>query len=169
MRLRHVWFFAVALALCGCAGYRLGPTGGQVAGEKSIQVAPFVNNTPEPGLANELTGALRKSFQRDGTFRLATHGDGDLVVSGVIGGYQRRELSLLREDLRTVRDYQINLTAQVTVRERSSGRVLIERSVVSQSLVRVSDDFGGTERQAAPLLAGDLARQIVSLVAEGSW
>ena len=34
------------LALCGCAGYRLGPVNGVAAGEKSVQVRPVLNQDP---------------------------------------------------------------------------------------------------------------------------
>ena len=39
----------MALLLCGCA-YTLGPTNGQIAGAKSVQVNPFANNALEPRL-----------------------------------------------------------------------------------------------------------------------
>src|SRR6185369_17073313 len=40
----------LAALLAGCAGYRLGPTGGQTAGARSVQINPFVNQTIEPRL-----------------------------------------------------------------------------------------------------------------------
>lgn len=169
MRLIHFFALTLCVMLCGCAGYRLGPTGGQEAGAKSVQITPFVNNSPEPGLADEATSALRKAIQRDGTFKLATHGDSDLIVTSVITDYRRRELTLLRGDLRTVRDYQITLVAHVTVRERASNKVLLDRDVDGNTLLRVGVDFSSSERQAAPQLAEDLARAIKDLLVDGSW
>lgn len=169
MRLIHFFALTLCVMLCGCAGYRLGPTGGQEAGAKSVQITPFVNNSPEPGLADETTSALRKAIQRDGTFKLATHGDSDLIVTSVITDYRRRELTLLRGDLRTVRDYQITLVAHVTVRERASNKVLLDRDVDGNTLLRVGVDFSSSERQAAPQLAEDLARAIKDLLVDGSW
>lgn len=169
MRPAQILLLTLGLILCGCAGYRLGPTNGQPAGGKSVQITPFVNHSMEPGLADEVTSALRKAVQRDGTFRLATHGDSDLIVTGVITDYRRRELSLLRDDLRTVRDYQLTLVAQVTIRERASHRVLLDRTLNGGALLRVGDDFVSSERQAAPQLAQDLARQIKDLLVDGEW
>lgn len=169
MRITSLFGLAMLAALCGCAGYRVGPTNGQKASEKSVQITPFVNHSPEPGLADEVTSALRKAIQRDGTFRLATQADGDLIVTGVLSEYRRRELSILSTDGRTVSDYQVGLTAQVTVRERATGRVLMERSVTGNTLLRVGADFVSTERQGAPLLAQDIARQITDLLADGEW
>jgi len=169
MRFVQILTLTLGIFLCGCAGYRLGPTGGQEAGAKSVQITPFVNNSTEPGLADEVTSALRKAVQRDGTFKLATHRDSDLIVTGVITDYRRRELTLLRGDLRTVRDYQITIVAHVVIRERASNQVILERDVDGSTLLRVGVDFGSSERQAAPQLAEDLARRVKDLLVDGSW
>ena len=169
MRFVQIFSLTVCVALCGCAGYRLGPTGGQAAGVKSVQIKPFVNNSPEPGLADEVTSELRKAVQRDGTFKLATRGDSDLIVTGVITDYRRRELTLLRDDLRTVRDYQITIVAHVTIRERASNRVVLDRTVDGSALLRVGVDFGSSERQATPQLGEDLARRVNDLLVDGTW
>jgi hypothetical protein len=157
------------VALAGCAGYRLGPTNGTGAGARSVKISPFVNDSVEPGLADEVTTAVRKAVQRDGTFKLATHGDPDLVVSGVLSDFRRRELSLSRNDLRTVRDYQVAVTAKVTIRERATGKVLSERTLTGGALLRVGDDLVSSERQAVPQIARDLARQITGQLVDGDW
>ena len=53
-------------------------------GEKSIQIIPFANQTMEPRLGDAVTIQVRKQLQRDGTYRLATHEDGDILVSGAV-------------------------------------------------------------------------------------
>jgi|SRR6267378_2377423 len=153
----------------GCAGYKLGPTNGLAAREKSIQVNPFVNRTMEPRLTDAVTAQVRKEFQRDGTFRLATQEDGDIIVSGVITGYSRHEISFAPNDILTVRDYRVTLRAQVTARDRGTGKVLLDRPVSGFTLIRVGNDLSSTERQGLPLLAQDLARNIAELLVDGSW
>jgi len=155
--------------LCGCAGYRLGPTAGQQAGAKSVQITPFLNHSPEPDLADEMTSALRKSIQRDGTLRLATDGTSDLIVQGVITHFTRRELSLLSEDVRTVRDYQVIMVVHLTVRERATGDLILEQDVTGGSVMRVGSDLAASERQLAPILATDLASRITNLLVDGGW
>ena len=159
----------LAALLSGCAGYRLGPTDGQVAGVRSVQVVPFLNDTLEPRLTDSLTAGLRKEFQRDATFKLDSHGKADLVITGKVTNYRRRVQSLAPTDLATGRDYRLELTAQVTVRERSTDRIVLNQPIVGTTLVRVANDLTSTERQAMPLLAEDLAKRVVALVAEGSW
>lgn len=159
----------VAVGLNGCAGYRLGPMNGEAAGAKSVQVVPFANRTMEPRCGDAVTQQLRKQIQRDGTYRLATQGGGDIVVSGVVANYYRQELSFAPNDVTTVQDYRIRLTAQVTVKERSTGKVLFDQPVTGYTLIRVEEDLSSTERQALPLLADDLAKRVVALLADGIW
>ena len=170
--LRSAAYFAVlilaGILLTGCA-YTVGPVNGVVAKDKSIQINPFLNQTPEPHLTDAVTAQLRKNLQQDGTYRLATHGDGDIVVSGSITNYFRHELTFARTDTLTVRDYRLSLTAQVTALDRNSGKVLFNRPVSGYTVIRMGADLTSTERQALPLLAADLAKNVTSLLVEGSW
>jgi hypothetical protein len=158
----------LALALTGCA-YHLGPTNGVVAQEKTIQVNPFANHTLEPHLTDEVTTQLRKQLQRDGTYHLATHGEADIIVSGVITNYSRQALSFQPQDTLTVQDYRVSLTAIVTARERMSGKVLLDQPVTGYTLMRVNSILPESERQSRPLLAESLAKSITALLVDGSW
>ncbi len=164
-----VLLFSLLLALTGCAGYQLGPTNGLAAGEKTVQITPFVNATLEPRLTDYVTAQLRKHLQIDGTYRLATHEDADIVLSGRVTRYDRAEVTLASNDILTVRDYRLILTAYVTARERSTGRLLVDQTVTGSTLIRVGADLTSAERQAMPLLAGDLARNVTALLADGKW
>lgn len=153
----------------GCAGYHLGPTNGQVAGEKSVEVVPFINQTLQPRLTDEVTQQMRKELQRDATYRLASHHDGDVLVNGTLTAYLRNEVTLAYNDILTVRDFRLSLTAHVTARERSTGKILLDQSVTGYTLIRVGSDLPSAERQAMPLLAQDLARNVTALLVEGKW
>jgi hypothetical protein len=157
------------LLLAGCAGYRLGPTDGTVAGARSVEVRPLVNETFEPRLVEPLTQSLRKHLQQDGTLRLATRGDGDILLHTTLRQYARQPLTFQPGDVFSTRDYELRLTAHVRAVERGSGRVLLEREVLGRTTVRSAADLNSAERQAAPLVADDLARIITSLLVDGSW
>lgn len=167
--LKLVFAIACAALLSGCAGYKLGPTNGLAAGSRSVEVSPFLNQTLQPRLTDAVTMQMRKEIQKDATYKLATQHDGDIVVSGVITRYDRFELSLSPEDVLTVRDYRLMVTAQVTARERGTGKVILNRPVSGVTLIRVGSDLTSAERQALPLLAGELSKNIVQLLADGSW
>jgi hypothetical protein len=170
----HGWFYRLAacatlLLLPACAGYRLGPTNGLEAGEKSVRVAPFYNQTLEPRLTDAVTMEMRREIQRDGTYALATHGDADIIVTGWLTRYVREEVTLATTDVLTVRDFRLGLTARVVARERSTGRVLLDQPVSGFTLIRVGNDLTSAERQAMPLLADELAKNITALLADGKW
>lgn len=159
----------LAVWTTGCAGYKLGPSNGMAAGEKSVQIVPFINSTLEPRLSDAVTSALRKELQRDGTYKLATRNAGDIVVNGKIIQYHRQEQSFVPEDIITARDYRVSLTAQIIARDRVTGRVLLDEPVTGFTLMRVGADIASSDRQAVPLMAEDLARKVVALLADGSW
>jgi hypothetical protein len=169
--MRPLIFFAICLAAmfsAGCAGYHLGPVNpNAVAGEKSIEIAPFNNQTLQPRLGDAVTQALRERMQTDGTYRLATRGPGDVVLTGVITAYNREGVGFLRSDVATAVNYRVQVTAHVTVRE--GGKVLLDKNVNGYTLVQVGTDLTDAERQSLPLLAEDLARNITQLLTEGAW
>ena len=171
--MRQILFPAACVLIlelfAGCAGYQLGPAHGTVAGGKSIEVLPFNNQTLQPRLGDALTVALREQLQTDGTYRLAAHDPGDVVVTGVVTSYSRSGVSFLSTDAATPQDYRIDVTAHVTARERSTGKLLLDKDVTGQTLVPVNSDLADAERQALPLLAQDLAQNITGLLTEGAW
>ena len=170
MRLTKLtWGGFLILGLAGCAGYRLGPTSGVAAGSKSIQVNFFRNATLEPRLVEAVASSLRKSLQQEGTYRLNTRGDGEIVVNGVITEFLRSELSYQPTDVITVQDYTLHLKTKVTATERSTGRVVLDREITGRTTIRVGNDLPSSERQAVPLLADDLARNVTDLLVDGTW
>lgn len=168
LRAALLGLFAATL-MTGCAGYQLGPTNGAYAGAKSIRVNFFKNNTDEPRLIVYINNSLRKTLQQDGTYTLSTRGDADIVVNGTILRYLRSPLAFQPGDVITARDYRIQLTAHVTAMDAHSGKVLLDQEVTGDTTIRVGADLGSAERQAAPLLAEDLARNTSALLTEGSW
>jgi hypothetical protein len=172
---RHCWKFPLvgvlllALLLQGCAGYHVGPTGGQTAGARSIQVDFFHNKTLEPRLSTAVASALRKAIQFDGTYHLNTTGTGDVVVTGTISQYERAGLSFQPRDVLTIRDYSVVMVVDVLATERATGKKLLQKTVQGKTLVRISNDMVSSERQALTVLAEDFARNATSLLTEGQW
>ena len=153
--------------LTGC-GYTLGTTNGLAAGEKKIQITPFLNHTVQPGLGDAVTTALRRTIQHDGTYHLATQGDADVIDTGTITKYDRHELNFEPRDVLTVKDFRVNIEAKVTARNVTSG-ASTNWTVTAYTLVRVSSDLTSSERQALPDLADQLAKTITDSLVDGSW
>jgi len=169
---RPALFLSLSLAAlfsAGCAGYRLGPTNGETARSKSVQVNFFQNQTGEPRLVEAVNSSLRKRLQQDGTYRLDTRGQGDVILNGVLTRFDRAGISYQPGDIVTVRDYNLSITAKITATERGSGRVIFEKLITGKSIIRVGADLGSGERQAVPLIADDLAKNTASLLVDGAW
>lgn len=167
---KHFLFCALAILSAGCAGYHLGPVNPDVvAGAKSIEISPFNNQTLQPRLGEAVTQALRERLQTDGTYRLATREPGDIVVTGVITDYRREGTSFLRSDVTTAVNYRVSLTAHVTVRDRATTKLLLDKNVNGYTLIQVGTDLAESERQSLPLLAEDLARNVAELLTEDPW
>ena len=159
---------ALGLLVGGCA-YRLGPTNGEAAGARSIQVVPLQNNVLIPRLGDAVTVSLRRNLQQDGTYRLETRGRGDVILSGAVVSYDRSELSYQPTDVLTPRDFRIIITADLTAREADTGKVLMNRQVTGFTTVRLGADLKSAERQAIPLAAEDLARNAIAMLVDGTW
>ena len=130
---------------------------------------PVRDQTLEPRLGEAVTAALRKSLQRDGTYQLATRGDADLIVNGEITRYNRFQMSYQTNDVRIARDFRVTVTAHVTARERSTGAIVLDRVVTGFTPVRAGSDLASSEREALPLLAQDLAKNVATLLVDGTW
>lgn len=160
---------AAALLLAGCAGYRVGPVDGSPAGARAVTVNLFQNETFEPRLSESIAFALRRKLQQDGTYRLDTHNEGDVVVNGVIKSYNRAAVSFDPRDVLTPRDYTLSISADVTASERATGKILLQKTFLGQTIVRATPNRDAAERQAHPTIAEDLARNITSALTEGPW
>lgn len=156
--------------LTACAGYRLGPTNGLEAGSRSVRVAAFQNQTMQPRLSEAVVHALRRQLQQDGTYRLATReGDADVLLTGRLVRLERASITYSPHDVRTTRDEELRVVAQVVARDLRAGTVLLDREVTGRVTVRVGANQTSAERQALPVLAADLASKTIPLLVDGEW
>lgn len=152
----------------GCA-YRMGPSSGVAAGSRSVAILPFDNETLEPRVTEALATALRSQIQQEGTYQLVRRSDADVVVSGTVIDIHRTEQSFQARDVRVLKDYRLDIVARVTAVERGTGRKLLDEEVEGHTMLRTQSDLASAERQAMPLLAANLARNITSRLVDGSW
>ena len=163
------WASVALLCLASGCGYQLGPTNGIPAGSRSVQVNLFQNKTWEPRMSEPLATSMRRWIQRDGTYRLATQSDADIIVDGTIEEFNRQAISFQPTDVLTARDYELSAVAHFTATERATGKVVATGRVVGYTTIRSGPDLPSAERQATPLIAEDLARRITSLIVDGTW
>ena len=154
----------MVVLIAGCAGYRLGPAGGTASGSRSVAVRFFENRTLEARLPEAIAQALRSTLQLDGTYRLSSGEDADLVMTGVLLRYTRRPVAFQPKDVTSVREYEVRLTARVTVIERGSNHKLLDREVTGRTTYSLGNDLGAAERQVLPLLVSAFARNATTFL-----
>lgn len=168
MSVRH-FLLSLSLILGGCAGYQVGPTNQQLAGERSVSFRFFDNQTNEPRLSEPLNTSLRRATQRDGTLRLETATDGDWIVTGTIKSFQHSALTLQPADVRTLRDANVLMTVEIEVLERGTGDVVLKQTFQGRTSLRAGADLASAERQVIPLLTEHVALQVVTVLADGDF
>lgn len=159
----------IASVLCGCLGYKLGPSNGLRAGEKSVSVNYFLNTTPEPGISDELMTAIRREVQVDGTYLLDTHSRGNLVISGKILQLNREAISLNPNRVEASRDLRLTLICEVTVTRGNTGDLVVQKLISAKSAIRNTGDLNRADQQTVPQMAEIMARKIISLISDGEW
>ena len=153
----------------GCAGYHVGTTNGLTAGARSVQVKFFENETFEPRLATAVNRAMKREFQKDGTYLLETQSEGDLVVTGKLINFRRDGVSYKPGDVLTVQDYSMQLSAEITVINSATGVEIFRETITGTSTVRVGNDLTAGQRQAVPIIAAKLAEQAVLQIVYRDW
>ena len=151
----------------GCMGYRVGPV--LKADYRSVAVPMFRNKTYKPQLEAQITNGIIKRLQADGTLSVDSVAKADVVVTGEITRYNHLELRLAQQDTKVPREYRLVITVHVEARTRRTGKVVLNPPDVSGSAdMFIGSDLQSAEYQALPLVADDVARQVVGLLVE-SW
>ena len=123
------------LALAAC-GYHLSGTGTTVPeSARTIRMALFTNHTRETGLEVRLHRAVEDEFRRQGTLRIVTEDDADLVLSGDIRRFTSVPVAFSATDEAV--QYQGIMQVSLRLTERESGHLLFENKLLQES-----QDFG---------------------------
>lgn len=148
----------------GCLGYRLGST--LPSDIATISVATFSNKTDEPFLETIVTEAVSSALQRDGTLRVATMQNSDVVLSGTIISLVLTPLRYERDNVRTTREYRLTLNTEIVLARTGTNEKIMRRKVTGETTFEPAGDIASAKRSALPYAARDLARHIVDAVVE---
>jgi len=157
----------ICLFAFGCAGYHIGPV--TKRNFNSIAVPVFRNTTLLPQLEAQISNAIIKRLQQDGSLRIESEPRADVVLKGSITKYTRQALRSLRTDTRSPREYEITITVRVEATDRRTGEtVLRSTEVEGKSDVFIGEDQQSAEEQVLPLIADDIGKRVAGLLVE-SW
>lgn len=160
----RIFLFCLAglLALSGCAHYNLG-SGGKLA-FKTLYVAPVVNESNLPQAIAVVSTELRESFLRDGRVTLVNSIDeADAILTVRLLKYGRGVTAGQAGDTGLARKFDLTLNADATLRDNRSGKFLFEKRKI-EAVRQAYADSGQlqSEYQTVPLLAGTLAKHVLS-------
>jgi hypothetical protein len=160
--------FLLASLLSGCAGYHLGPAKPAYLRDiHSIAVPTFRNMTLIPRTEVLVTGTIIKQFQQDGTFRIANEGDADAVLKGEVAIVGRSPARSVRGNVLATTEFNLTLRVRYTLVGRDGKTLVGPADAAGSTSFFVGEDVSTDERQALPLAAEELAKQLVSQLSEG--
>ena len=101
-----------ALALTGCF-YSLNPRGSVTV--KSVAIERFQNDTPEFGLADQMTDAVINAFIADGTIKVLPKDQAEAVLIGTLTRYFRRPYEYDEND--QVKAYAVEMDFDIQLKK----------------------------------------------------
>lgn len=163
--------FAAALLCCcltGCLGYHVGPVKPYYLRDvHTITVPIFKNQTLMPRVEAIVTDTVIKQFQQDGTFKIASDGNGDATLKGEISQVSRSPARSVRGNVLATTEFVLTLQVKYSLTARD-GTVLIRAGrAIGRTSFFVGPDIVTDERQALPLATEDLASQLITQLSEG--
>jgi hypothetical protein len=157
-----------AVALSGCAGYRLGEVKPNYLKEvRTIAVPTFRNGTFIPRIEMLVTNTVIKQFQQDGTFQITSEDKADAVLRATVTAVSRSPARGVRGNVLATTEFNLGLAVSYTLVAKNGQSLVGPVPVGGGTSFFVGSDVTTEERQALPLAAEDLAARLVSQLSEG--
>jgi len=133
---------------------------------QTIAVAPFENQTFEPGLEIDFNKKLTDRILFERIARLAPPSKAEAVLKGSLLEYEREPLRYT--DAQEIQEYRLRLVVHAVLEDAKTGEVLwSENRFSGESTFFTSGALTKSEQTARDELFDDLARRLVSRLAEG--
>lgn len=145
------------LVLSGCL-YSMSGGGGLPRNVRTVAVIPFENETVSPELTGELHLALRKAFSDRLGLRDATEQKANAVVHGKITSYEADVPIAFSADPNraTSARRRLQIRVDVTIEDRTTGKILFERTGVSAEGDYAEREEASGRKQAIQRIVNDI-------------
>ena len=164
-------FFATAIVCCGltgCLGYHVGPAKPSYLRDvHTLAVPTFKNRTLVPRIEVLVTDTVIKQLQQDGTFKVASDGNGDATLEADIVQVDRTPARSVRGNVLATTEFNLTLRVRYHVVGRDGTMLVSATTATGRTSFFVGGDVVTDERQALPLATENLATQLVSQLSEG--
>lgn len=158
----------LAVLLSGCAGYHLGSIKPYAMRDiHSIAIPTFKNDTLVPRAEVLVTDTVIKQIQQDGSYRIASgNEDADATLKGEIFRVGRTPARSVRGNVLATTEFNFTLVVRYKLVDKQ-GHELAGGDAGGSTSFFVSSDVNTDERQALPLAAESLAKNLTSQLSEG--
>lgn len=152
-----------ALLAAGCATYHFGS---KVPAElRTIAVPVFENASGYPEIDAVVTEYVLREVQREGTFKIKRIDSASLKLLGKLVRSDISAISFDRNYSSRASEYRYALTAEITLVERGTGKLLIDAMPIrADTTFLTSGDMLTGMQDAYPRIAKELSRKIVDAV-----
>ncbi|MEI7898761.1 MAG: LptE family protein [bacterium] len=156
--------FAVAcLFSAGCSSYRFRSSVPEEL--RTLAVPVFENASGFPEIDVVVTQYVLREFEREGTFKIKGVEDASLKLLGKLVKSDTQALSYDRNYGVRASEYRYSLVAEITLVDRSTGKLLIDgMQVKANTTFLTHGDMLTGLQDAYPRIAKDLSRSIVDAV-----
>lgn len=121
-----------------------------------------------PGTEQFITNKIINRFIYDGTLRIATQNNADLMLEGALVDYIRQALRY--DDAEQVTEYRVNIVVRFKIIDlRNNKQMLSADRVISDASYLTGGKFARSEEAALKEAAEDMARRVVEKVVESGW
>jgi len=172
-------FLAGASCFCltACLGYHIGPVKPYYLQDvHTIAVPTFENSTLIPRIEVLVTDTVIKQFQQDGTFKIASNENADVILKGEISRITRSPARSVRGNVLATSEFNLVMRLRYKL-VGNDGKPIGPPGEVSgstsffvgnmSSISTTNGDVTTDERQALPLATEELANHLVSQLSEG--
>lgn len=163
--------FAAAIAcltLSGCLGYHVGPVKPYYLRDvHAIAVPTFKNRTLIPRIEVLVTDTVIKQIQQDGTYQIASDGNGDATLVAEIFRVTRTPARSVRGNVLATTEFNLALSVKYSLIGPDGTPLVSQAEAIGTTSFFVSTDVTTDERQALPLATEDLATRLVTQLSEG--
>ena len=129
---------------------------------RKVAVPTFRNESDVTELGNVVARQVLREFQREGTYRIASHDDCAIEIQGVLKDASQHTVAYERKTGLRTREHSLSVVAEVSFVNRKTGQVLVDnRRYRARTTFLANDDVLTAQRDASGRIAEDLARQIV--------
>jgi hypothetical protein len=173
------FFLAAGACVCltACLGYHIGPVKPYYLQDvHTIAVPTFENNTLIPRIEVLVTDTVIKQFQQDGTFKIASNENADVILKGEISRITRSPARSVAANVLATSEFNLVMRLRYKLVGRD-GKLIGTPGEVSgstsffventSSISTTNGDVTTDERQALPLATEQLATRLVSQLSEG--